>query len=75
MGKPLTLDFHPFETIILVVSVLVVNSTVMNGTSTWLDGVMLAVSYCIIGVAYFFRRETKIMGEITCVCGTECCIP
>eukprot|EP00959_Pyramimonas_sp_CCMP1952_P005150 108372-Pyramimonas_sp.AAC.1 len=29
-GTPLTLDFHPFETVVLVVSVLVVNGTIQD---------------------------------------------
>jgi len=75
MNKPLTLDFHPFETIILVVSVLVVNSTVTNGMSTWLEGVMLIMSYCIIGIAYYFRQESNFLDGVTCICGEACCAP
>jgi hypothetical protein len=30
IGKPLTLDFHPFETTLLVVSVLIVNGTIQD---------------------------------------------
>ncbi|CAK9007505.1 Ca(2+)/H(+) antiporter (ApCAX), partial [Durusdinium trenchii] len=76
MGKPLTLDFHPFETIVLVISVLVVTSTVRQGTSTWLEGIMLIISYCIIALAYFYRKEppsSTTPSEPSCVCGEPCC--
>ena len=75
MGKPLTLDFHIFETTVLIVSVLVGNSAVSNGSSTWLEGIMLIFSYCIIGLAYFFRSETQGPDEasFSCVCGDPCC--
>mmetsp|Transcript_16306 Transcript_16306/g.31636 ORF Transcript_16306/g.31636 Transcript_16306/m.31636 type:complete len:659 (-) Transcript_16306:515-2491(-) len=76
VDKPLTLDFHPFETIVLVVSVLVVTSTVRQGTSTWLEGIMLIISYCIIAVAYFYRNEPPASvpaPEPECVCGEPCC--
>merc|ERR1712107_565814 len=57
VDSPLSLDFHMFETTVLIVSVLVVNSTVSMGLSTWLEGVMLIISYLIIAIAYFFRKE------------------
>ncbi|GBG25201.1 Vacuolar cation/proton exchanger 2 [Hondaea fermentalgiana] len=78
VDKPLTLDFHPFETVVLVVSVLVVTSTVRQGTSTWLEGIMLIISYCIIAVAYFYRKEppaSAILPEPSCICGEACCHP
>mmetsp|Transcript_164 Transcript_164/g.246 ORF Transcript_164/g.246 Transcript_164/m.246 type:complete len:574 (-) Transcript_164:35-1756(-) len=76
VDKPLTLDFHPFETIVLVVSVLVVTSAVRQGTSTWLEGIMLIISYCIIAIAYLYRKEPPASIVLTppdCVCGEACC--
>ena len=77
MDKPLTLDFHIFETTVLIVSVLVGNSAVSSGSSTWLEGIMLIFSYCIIGLAYFFRSESQEPNDIAiaCVCGEPCCFP
>jgi len=78
LQKPLTLDFHPFETIVLVVSVLVVTSTVRQGTSTWLEGIMLIISYLIIALAYFFRKEVpagSALPQPSCICGEACCFP
>ena len=58
-GQPLSLDFGSFETILLIVAVLVVNSTIAEGSTTWLEGAMLVVSYVIIAVAYFFVGDNS----------------
>jgi len=54
-GQPLSLDFHFFETVILVVSVLVVNVIIGDGRSHWLAGAMLLAAYLIIAVSFFFH--------------------
>lgn len=71
LGKELTLDFHPFETTVLVVSVLVVVGTLSDSTSTWLEGAVLLCSYLIIGVVYYFRVE-ELYDD--CDCGDSCCL-
>lgn len=35
MGQPMTLDFHPFSTVVLFISVLVVNYLILDGKSNW----------------------------------------
>eukprot|EP00735_Rhodelphis_limneticus_P010943 TRINITY_DN394_c0_g1::TRINITY_DN394_c0_g1_i1::g.7558::m.7558 TRINITY_DN394_c0_g1::TRINITY_DN394_c0_g1_i1::g.7558 ORF type:complete len:454 (+),score=95.08,sp/Q99385/VCX1_YEAST/45.69/5e-97,Na_Ca_ex/PF01699.19/99,Na_Ca_ex/PF01699.19/9.4e-20,Na_Ca_ex/PF01699.19/1.4e-24,SBF/PF01758.11/5.5e+03,SBF/PF01758.11/1.1e+03,SBF/PF01758.11/0.3,SBF/PF01758.11/2.7e+03 TRINITY_DN394_c0_g1_i1:61-1362(+) len=55
---PLSLDFHAFEAVVLIVSVFVVNSVVGDGSSTWLEGAMLIGAYCIIAIAYYYRDNT-----------------
>jgi len=71
-GQPLTLDFHPFETIVLVMAVLVVTCTLSDGNSTWLEGAMLLVSYIIIAVVYLYREDPPEPAG-GCICGMECC--
>jgi Ca2+:H+ antiporter len=75
MDKPLTLDFHEFETVVLIVSVLVVSAAVREGSATWLEGVMLVTSYLIVAIAYYFRKELPAVDANTlqCVCGEVCC--
>ncbi|GAA5903952.1 uncharacterized protein JCM6883_002038 [Sporobolomyces salmoneus] len=51
--QPLTLFFENFETIILFVSVLLVDILVSDGTSHWLEGVMLVALYLIVGLAFW----------------------
>ncbi|GAA6006527.1 hypothetical protein JCM11491_004995 [Sporobolomyces phaffii] len=51
--QPLTLFFENFETIILFVSVLLVDILVSDGTSHWLEGVMLIALYLIVGLSFW----------------------
>ena len=45
MGRPLTLLFDPFESIVLFLSVLTVNYVVQDGKSNWLEGMILICLY------------------------------
>ncbi|THH12715.1 hypothetical protein EW146_g7433 [Bondarzewia mesenterica] len=54
MGKPLTLLFDPFESIVLFLSVLTVNYVVQDGKSNWLEGMILMCLYVIIAVTFWF---------------------
>jgi len=53
MGVELTLVFSLFETVVIFISVLIVNQLINDGKSNWLEGVMLLSAYCIIAVAYW----------------------
>ncbi|KAI8866469.1 calcium/proton exchanger [Ramicandelaber brevisporus] len=54
MGKPMTLDFGYPETIIMLISVLVLNFIILDGESHWLEGTMLLAAYVIIGISFVF---------------------
>jgi Ca2+:H+ antiporter len=54
IGKPLTLLFDPYESIVLFLSVLTVNYCVQDGKSNWLEGMILMCLYCILGVTFWF---------------------
>ncbi|KAM5538547.1 hypothetical protein V8D89_007880 [Ganoderma adspersum] len=54
MGKPLSLLFDPFESIVLFLSVLVVNYVVQDGKSNWLEGMILMCLYVIIAVTFWY---------------------
>mmetsp|Transcript_25134 Transcript_25134/g.55309 ORF Transcript_25134/g.55309 Transcript_25134/m.55309 type:complete len:206 (+) Transcript_25134:3-620(+) len=58
MDKPMSLDFHPFQVIVLTFSVLVVGSCLQHGTSNWLEGVMLIVAYTMVALVYFFQDDS-----------------
>jgi len=49
----LTLVFNLFETVVIFVSVLIVNQLIDDGKSNWLEGAMLMSAYCIIAIAYW----------------------
>ncbi|KAG0705145.1 Sodium/calcium exchanger protein-domain-containing protein [Suillus ampliporus] len=51
VGQPLTLQFHNFETIVLFVSVFLVNLLIMDGKSNYMEGLMLLTLYVVIALA------------------------
>eukprot|EP00466_Bigelowiella_natans_P013185 jgi/Bigna1/57597/fgenesh1_pm.20_\ len=55
MGKRLSLDFHVFETAVVLVSTLAVGFLVGDGESNYLKGAMLVVAYIIVSAAFFVR--------------------
>ncbi|KAN0120750.1 Sodium/calcium exchanger domain containing protein [Russula decolorans] len=57
LGKPLTLLFDPFESIVLFLSVLTVNYVVQDGKSNWLEGMILMCLYAIIAVTFGYYTE------------------
>jgi len=62
LGKPLTLLFDPFESVVLFLSVLTVNYVVQDGKSNWLEGMILMCLYIIIGVTFWFYPGTDPAG-------------
>lgn len=53
IDQPMTIYFSPFTTVVLFVTVLLVNYIIGDGRTNWLEGLLLIVAYIIIGVAYF----------------------
>lgn len=53
LGKNLTLYFADFETIMLFVSVMLVNILLQDGRTNYIEGVLLIALYLIIALAYF----------------------
>ncbi len=52
---PLTLDFQPFETATVFLSVVIVNVIMANGKSTYLDGLMLLALYFFISLGFIMH--------------------
>ncbi|KAF9789841.1 Sodium/calcium exchanger protein-domain-containing protein [Thelephora terrestris] len=50
-GHDLTLFFATFETIVLFVSVLLVNLLVQDGKSNYMEGLMLIALYCVVALS------------------------
>jgi Ca2+/Na+ antiporter len=59
MGKELTLDFDPFAVLMLFVSVILAYFVSSDGTSNWLLGLQLVVTYVLIGAVYFWEDESE----------------
>ncbi|MEM9002498.1 MAG: calcium/proton exchanger [Cyanobacteria bacterium P01_F01_bin.86] len=55
LGKPMDLNFHPFELVAVVVAVLLANSISSDGRSNWLEGILLLATYVILGLAFYFH--------------------
>jgi Ca2+:H+ antiporter len=55
MGRPMDLDFNPFELVAVAVAVLTANSVSSDGRSNWLEGVLLLATYVVLGLAFFFH--------------------
>lgn len=55
MGKPMDLNFNPFELVAVAVAVLIANSISFDGRSNWLEGTLLLAAYIVLGFAFFFH--------------------
>jgi Ca2+:H+ antiporter len=56
---PLSMDFHPFETLSLLVSVLLVSVFINTGMSNWMQGFVLVVAYAAVAVGYFVHVDVQ----------------
>ncbi|KAL7421512.1 Vacuolar calcium ion transporter [Cryptotrichosporon argae] len=54
IGKPMTLLFDPYESIVLFLTVLIVNQTLADGRSNWMEGLTLMFVYLIIAVSFWY---------------------
>ncbi|GAV27385.1 hypothetical protein PMKS-000852 [Pichia membranifaciens] len=61
MDVPMSLYFSMYETAVIFVSVFIANSLILDGSSNWLEGVMLVATYFIIGISFFLFPDT--LGE------------
>ncbi|OAA35788.1 Calcium/proton exchanger superfamily [Metarhizium rileyi] len=57
MGKPMSLQFDTFETIVLTMSTLVVNCIVHDGSTNYFEGLLLIGTYVIISIAFFVHPD------------------
>jgi Ca2+/H+ antiporter len=59
MGKELTLDFDPFAVVVLNCSVILAYFVSSDGSSNWLLGLQLVVTYLLIGAVYMLEDESQ----------------
>eukprot|EP00756_Hemistasia_phaeocysticola_P011802 Hpha_TRINITY_DN15143_c1_g3::TRINITY_DN15143_c1_g3_i1::g.127485::m.127485/K07300/chaA, CAX; Ca2+:H+ antiporter len=55
----LDMNFHPFSMTCMVLSVIVVNTIVTDGKGNWLEGICLLITYCIVGIAFWYVPENS----------------
>ena len=74
---PLTLDFQPFETATVFLSVIIVNVIMANGKSTYLDGLILLALYLFISLGFIMHDPEEahcIQDQLWCVhCSIDLC--
>jgi Ca2+:H+ antiporter len=55
MGRPMNLNFNPFELVAVAVAVLIANSISSDGRSNWLEGSLLLAAYAVLGLAFYYH--------------------
>ncbi len=53
-GKPLSMLYDPFVSLILFLSILIVNSAIGDGVSNYLEGSLLVALYFIVALMFWF---------------------
>jgi Ca2+:H+ antiporter len=59
VGQPMILFFDTFETITLVISVLLVNFAISDGRTNYLEGFILMMAYISIALVTWFYDPLK----------------
>jgi Ca2+:H+ antiporter len=54
IGQDMNLVFSRFELIAIIAAVLVTRTLTIDGSSNWLEGLMLVAVYLMLGVGFFF---------------------
>lgn len=68
IGKPLSLLFDPFESVTLFLSVLLVNYTMQDARSNWMEGYLGMSVYLIIAVAFWYYPSADTPESRLLVC-------
>ncbi len=55
IGQPMNLIFNPFELVAVAMAVIITNSISNDGRSNWLEGVLLLITYAVLGIAFYFH--------------------
>jgi len=56
---PMSLDFRMFDATVLMVSVLLTTNVLHDGSSNWLEGVMLMATYVLIAIIIWFIPDEE----------------
>ena len=61
MDVPMSLHFSMYETAVIFVSVFITNSLILDGSSNWLEGILLIATYFIIAISFFLFPDTQVL--------------
>eukprot|EP00812_Abedinium_dasypus_P008877 NODE_2605_length_907_cov_269.318075.p2 GENE.NODE_2605_length_907_cov_269.318075~~NODE_2605_length_907_cov_269.318075.p2 ORF type:complete len:230 (+),score=79.33 NODE_2605_length_907_cov_269.318075:52-690(+) len=59
LDADMSLDFHLFQVAVLLLSVVLATTILSTGTSNWLEGLMLLMTYFVLALIYFFEGSGK----------------
>jgi Ca2+:H+ antiporter len=59
-GDEMSLNFHPFEGLTCLMTVLMVYMAIANGSTNWLVGLVLIAAYFILGVAFWVHTDEPL---------------
>jgi Ca2+:H+ antiporter len=54
-SKQMDLQFNIFEVLTVAMTILIMNSIVHDGEMNWLEGLLLLVTYAVLGTAFYFH--------------------
>ena len=63
MGVNMTLDFHPMETVTVLLTVVTVAFVIQDGKSTYLKGILLIAMYLCISAAFWVHVDPREVTE------------
>ncbi|KAJ9111752.1 hypothetical protein QFC22_006411 [Naganishia vaughanmartiniae] len=69
IGKPLLMLFDPFESVVLFLSVIIVNQTLSDGKSNWMEGFLLFMVYIMVAVVFWYypgSETANLIGQAGC---------
>mmetsp|Transcript_37129 Transcript_37129/g.37804 ORF Transcript_37129/g.37804 Transcript_37129/m.37804 type:complete len:454 (+) Transcript_37129:97-1458(+) len=59
-GKTLNLNFKPFETATVLLTVIMVSFAIQHGKSNWLVGLVLIAAYFLISVGFYVHNDEAL---------------
>jgi hypothetical protein len=81
MGQPLDLNFNSFEAGVYFFTVILAVVTLSDGTSNWLKGVLLLITYVLVAAGFWMhkvcapdqaqhgsRANAACAGQLQCLC-------
>jgi Ca2+:H+ antiporter len=63
IGQPLSLDFKPFETVVLFVTVAIVSSVINTGRSDWLKGMLFLAAYSLVAASFWLHGDDAALNS------------
>ena len=63
MGEPMDLAFTSFEVVAIVLAVIITRELILDGNSSWFEGVLLLGVYAILSIGFFHLPDSVVDAE------------